>query len=90
MDYAIQLLAIICLFLFGGLWLKDNMGLPLWGVVSLFFIGFGAGMAVLYLRGQEESKKVEKRSRENPIAPPAVADNPVADSPQEEEQEPHE
>ena len=63
MDYAVQLLTIICIFLFGGLWMHDNWGLPMWGVIALFFVGVICAMVVLYKRSVEEAKAEEAKNR---------------------------
>lgn len=65
MDYAVQLLTIIGLFLFGGLWMHDHWGLPMWGVVILFFLGFICAVIVIYQRSKEDSKAAEQQEKAN-------------------------
>lgn len=67
MDYAIQLLSVIALFLFGGLWLHHNWGMPMWGVIVLFFIGVTAGLGILYKRGVEEVKHEEYLAKQKKL-----------------------
>lgn len=64
MDYAVQLLAIMGLFLGGAYWLSENFGLPkIWVGLSVI-PGMVVGLMILMKRTQEEYKADLRRQAE--------------------------
>ncbi len=60
MDYAVQLLVIVVLFTFAGLWIQDHWWPSPLAPVLMSITGIVCGLMVLYKRSVEESKRAER------------------------------